>query len=73
MTDIASTDVADESSPVGVPALLDELDTIIDQLQTAGFTRLSDTEVDDAGVRIEQAIARLTYTGNQQIVEADQR
>ncbi|TSD95524.1 DUF222 domain-containing protein [Gordonia rubripertincta] len=73
MTDIASTDVADESSPVGVPALLDELDAIIDQLQTAGFTRPSDTEVDDAGVRIEQAIARLTYTGNQQIVEADQR
>ena len=73
MTDSASTDTTDASPPAGVPALLDELDAIIDQLQTAGFTRLTDTEVDDAGIRIEQAIARLTYTGNQQIVEADQR
>ncbi|MDH3011702.1 MULTISPECIES: DUF222 domain-containing protein [Gordonia] len=73
MTDSASTDITDESPPTAVPALLDELDAIIDQLQTTGFTRLTDTEVDDAGVRIEQAIARLTYTGNQQIVEADQR
>ncbi|AZZ83535.1 HNH endonuclease [Gordonia alkanivorans] len=73
MTDSASTDITDASPPAGVPALLDELDAIIDQLQTAGFTRLTDTEVDDAGIRIEQAIARLTYTGNQQIVEADQR
>ncbi|MBM7279369.1 HNH endonuclease, partial [Gordonia rubripertincta] len=71
MTDLAST--LDESSRAEIPELLDHLDTIVDTLQTAGFTRLSDTEVDDAGVRIEQAIARLTYTGNQQIVEADQR
>ncbi|MCK8614921.1 HNH endonuclease signature motif containing protein [Gordonia sp. C13] len=73
MTDIASSAVVDESFPAEMPALLDELDTIVDKLQNAGFTRLSDAEVDEAGVRIERAIARLTYTGNQQIVEADQR
>ncbi|MDS1116455.1 DUF222 domain-containing protein [Gordonia westfalica] len=71
MPDLTST--LDESSRAEIPELLDHLDTIVDALQAAGFTRLSDTEVDDAGIRIEQAIARLTYTGNQQIVEADQR
>ncbi|MBA5848007.1 DUF222 domain-containing protein [Gordonia amicalis] len=73
MTDIASTDVVDEPSPAEMPDLLDELDTIVDKLQNTGFTQLSDAEVDDAGMRIERAITRLTYTGNQQIVEADQR
>ncbi|MDS1116170.1 DUF222 domain-containing protein [Gordonia westfalica] len=73
MTDIASTDISDASSPAEMPELLDHLDTIVDKLQQAGFTRLSDTEVDDSGVRIERSIARLTYLGNQQIVEADQR
>ncbi|WP_119033695.1 DUF222 domain-containing protein [Gordonia rubripertincta] len=71
MTDLAST--LDESPRAEIPELLDHLDTIVDTLQAAGFTRLSDTEVDDAGVRIERSIARLTYLGNQQIVEADQR
>ena len=71
MPDLTST--LDESSRAEIPELLDHLDTIVDALQAAGFTRLSDTEVDDAGIRIEQAIARLTYTGNQQIVEVDQR
>ncbi|WP_461418572.1 nucleotidyltransferase family protein, partial [Gordonia sp. GN26] len=73
MTSFASTGDVDETSPARMPVLLDELDTIVDKLQNAGFSRLSDAEVDDAGVRIERAIARLTYTGNQQIVEADQR
>ena len=73
MTNIASSGDVDETSLARMPALLDELDTIVDKLQNAGFTGLSDAEVDDAGVRIERAVARLTYTGNQQIVEADQR
>ncbi|ATD69744.1 MULTISPECIES: HNH endonuclease signature motif containing protein [Gordonia] len=73
MTDHALRDDTTTPPPSGPAVLVGQIHTLIDQLQTVNLTGCSDAELVDVAVETERAIARLTFAGDRQIVEATER
>ncbi|ATD72781.1 DUF222 domain-containing protein [Gordonia amicalis] len=53
--------------------LVDQLHSLIDELQTVNLTQCSDAELVDVAAETERAIARLSFAGDRQVVEATER
>ncbi|SDU40175.1 hypothetical protein SAMN04488548_134933 [Gordonia westfalica] len=52
---------------------MQELHRITTELQTVDLTQCSDAEIVDVAAETERAIARLTFAGDRQLVEATER
>ncbi|MCZ4653704.1 HNH endonuclease, partial [Gordonia amicalis] len=53
--------------------LVDQLHSLIDELQTVDLTGCSDSDLVDVAAETERAIARLSFAGDRQVVEATER
>ncbi|GAC55377.1 DUF222 domain-containing protein [Gordonia amicalis] len=54
-------------------AVVDQIHSLIDELQTVDLTQCSDAELVDVAAETERAIARLSFAGDRQVVEATER
>ncbi|MCZ4582053.1 HNH endonuclease, partial [Gordonia amicalis] len=62
MSDISRPEAA-AVSPSEAAALIDQLHSLIDELQTVDLTQCSDAELVDVAAETERAIARLSFAG----------
>ncbi|KAF0968214.1 HNH endonuclease signature motif containing protein [Gordonia sp. YY1] len=73
MADHALHDGTTTPPPSNPAALIGQIHTLIDQLQTASLAQCPDAELVDVAAETERAIARLSFAGDRQVVEATER
>ncbi len=64
---------AEGSVPSDAVEIIEQMHALTNRLQNTDLSRLSDAEIAKVAAENERLIVRLTYAGNQQIVEAENR